>query len=522
MENTDYILQTIDVGIRELERNFFAGNLSDNIADVNDFSSYPIYYDYMIRLNNAKAKVIKDISSFGNYTRIRAMSNIEINELRRKDIEEFKEKIDGLKEKNKIIKELYKSLLEKKKQILEQLKVVDEDKRQDLLVELKRINKSIKINSPDKSVRKSYYNLNNRFINYYRSNIKDLEMMSINQLKNMYLKRIDKADEYEKIIRESNKPFDYKTYKLGSIAEDPKKAIRLAHLFRNYFLHTNIMYPIKIDDLPKRFKNQLKNEFLLNNNQCYINNTYLFNKIYDDYLDFFEKNSKAFKRFINGNLLALFWGFDDKIDSKNVDFSFLEQYDDFLDLADLKDCVNRRKLLVAKNKKTQKDMNNLDFLDKAIINEQIVLYREIWNYYDGILNFNIDDCSVYYDDLNSAVNIIKDKIENSNKILKIVALRFRIAKKRIDAKHINNTENAKNVVESISKLLDIDDIDINIFNPNISFDKNLSMISEAGIERYKRKLVLRTLSYTNYQAEKEKIRLLANEDNEEKINKKSL
>ena len=428
------------------------------------YSSYNSVNEGKQRLEmvDKKIQLLKDLLQYPAYARVKAASDVEMEEYRKSKIAELDDKIKDIGDKLKQFDKKLEELEKEEEELILKISTLTGQKKDETI---KRV---LKLRAE-----KSNYDLNyqNGFVvklNHELEQIKKqrekIKSKDVEELKHDFLIEVTKIsegkiDEFEK--RELYSSSLDETRKMFlAISNDPRKTVNMAQLLVEY-----AELNLEVEKVRMYFKkgipNAIKDKFLEYCGDSYTDavskkdiDTLM--KIIEDYEEQYkEEKDKFTKQFTEEKLLKLV-EYKKSINGTSIDVDFFRLHMDKIDFSKVEEIQN----LIEKRNNLYKKSSELDNrffkrvfkrgdnaeeirikeeisdLEVEIITRQVELYKIIKNWYESqnnsILNFNAnisfysqDDVVYYLKDAKKSMNQteerildIKEQIEDAKKNLK--------------------------------------------------------------------------------------------------------
>lgn len=508
-------LKIVDNELERLENDSVNFNqLLEQLKRENRYGNEFKNITYQLSVINREISMLKNLLQLPAYSRIQAMSDVEIEEYKRNKIAELELKIQELDSQQKQEESNFTQLQAEMEQIKKQLGSTVEIEREKALYQSQQLQtEMLKYNSKGPF---NIFAVINRKIEQLKQQQEQIRNKSYQEIKDEIASSIKESNYFTKITdKASSYNMDVTEELLLAVASNPDKARQMANLLTNYRglideqRHVVGKLPL-LSGLPQ----SLQKLVAQNINFYNFRTMELFqpDKLLEMVNEFEESFNLCKDSFINqftASKLSKLVGKEFGVDSTEVDFDFLQLHNDKLgvgQLENLKSLVAQRDLLTKKVFKTRETKMEIERLNAIIIKQQSLFYRQIIGWYQSQsntilgLNYQLSFSSLeqLQLDLNNAVN----NINNSQQAIAEFKKRIIAVQQEMKDK-LQSYEPLKNDVASQIRNLAGPKFDnVEIPYPSHTYEGNIDKIIEILISFKQNELVNRVQAESHNQVVK--------------------
>lgn len=370
---------------------------------------------FQYRVIDEKITELKKFLQLPIYTRIVAMSDIEIEDYKNNKVEELELELKEIESREEETKTRFAKLKEEQDQIITGIDSLSASERDIMMAKGKQIYDEMSQINNEGGLLAELREKKEKT----RIKLEQVKAMSLFKVQDELLYQIENVVSLENEIFKINDP-DGRAFAefLASVASDSEKAHKLSGLLADYReLYDNQKYVlIWTDTLPKPLYNSIT--FIGKSNLYGAGTTDKMMEIVQEFKESFEQAKESFSvQFTEQKLLKL-GGKRDGVESFEVDMEFLKQHEDKLsngELEQLQNLVTQRNKLSKKILKPRSIKEECESLNNQIKQEQSKIYKKIIEWYES-------QCSIlgarYYDfksreELSEMLSEIKKRISVS-------------------------------------------------------------------------------------------------------------
>ena len=423
---------------------------------------------YQYNLVQRKIIILRKLLTLPAYSRIQAMSDVEIEEYKKEKIEELELKISEIESKKRLAEEEVVSLRNEQEALAAQFDGLTGGERIRAINRGKEI--SLKISEYKYSGSKKFdFDIEN-----IKKEQEQIKLRTSEEIKQSLCSELKSEWNLPLIIEQSKDFLDASTLLMASVASEPEKARKMAGLLARYTSLSNDQTRAEsaisfVSNLPHELEELLREK-------CNYRHGIFETRFHDELLRIVEEYEKSFEKektlfmeqFTEQKLIKLigkhsnsYDNSDDNVKNGNVevDMEFLNLHGDKLlnseQLSKLQNNIDSRKKLSKKLIKTGFTKDEIKLLGISINQDQAAIYSQIVNWYNSkcveLFGYRYSIYSNSENELKSTLEQMKvffDKQQQAIKEMKEIIQQSKVEKdKKVENYNIQKEDVAKEIRE---------------------------------------------------------------------------